>query len=500
MLPVLLALLTAPAYAAEPWEDTDLTAEGFANAAALDDGARTTYTAAGEDACVTLSRADGIAALYLEFDRVPAPWTLTDPASGQTVAAGENAFLHEFVDVTALLGAPAGSLELRFPADTVIADIYAFPQGELPDWVQVWQPPLEEADLLLFSSHSDDEQLFFAGLLPYYAVERGLDVQVAYVVQHFEALGVQEHRRPHEQLDGLWTVGVRAYPIISDFPDLFSEGKTHEAALAQALANYAAVGNDYDDFAGYLTACIRRCKPLVIASHDWNGEYGHGTHVLCADAVAAAIEAAADLSQYPESAGYGAWRPEKTYLHLYEENPLVMDLDTPYESLGGKTPFQVTQDGFACHKSQHWTWFYEWIYGSDASPITMASQIRYYSPCEYGLFDTQVGPDVAGGDMFENVETYAQRRARAEAEEAARLQAEEEARRAAREEAARLQAEEEARLQAEEDALFAEEAQEAAALRAAAQSPFGAVLAVLCPVCALLAVWLFLKKRRAKSK
>lgn len=494
MLPVLAALaaiLVVPAFAAQPWEDTTLTAEGFANAGALGDGARSTYTAAGEDACITLSRADGIASLYLEFDRVPAPWTLTEPGSGQTVAAGENAFLHEYVDVAALLGAPAQTLELRFPAGTALADVYAFPQGELPDWVQTWQPPLSEADLLLISSHSDDEQLFFAGLLPYYAVERGLGVQVAYVVQHFEAMGVQEHRRPHEQLDGLWTAGVRAYPIISDFPDLFSEGKMHESALSQALAAYAGAGCDYNDFAGYLTACIRRCKPLVVVSHDWNGEYGHGTHVLCADAVSAAIEAAADASQYPESAAYGVWRPEKTYLHLYAENPVVMDWDTPYESLGGKTPFEVTQDGFACHKSQHWTWFYEWIYGTDAAPITQASQIRHYSPCLYGLFDTQVGPDAAGGDLFENVETYPQRRARAAAEEEARRQAEAEAQRAAAEEEARLQAEAEAQRAAAEEAA-----------RAAAQTQRRALLctalAVLCAACVLSAVCILARRRRGR--
>ena len=71
-------------------------------------------------------------------------------------------------------------------------------EGELPDWVQTWEPPCTEADLLLISSHSDDEQLFFAGILPYYAVERQMEVQVAYVVQHFEVYGTQEHRRPHE--------------------------------------------------------------------------------------------------------------------------------------------------------------------------------------------------------------------------------------------------------------------------------------------------------------
>ena len=67
---------------------------------------------------------------------------------------------------------------------------------------------------------------------------------------------------------------------------------------------------------------------------------------------------------------------EKLYLHLYEENPVTLDLDTPLDSLGGRTPFQVTQEGFACHKSQHWTWFYKWLYGAKDRPITRAADIR----------------------------------------------------------------------------------------------------------------------------
>lgn len=393
------------------YTDATITAKGF-DAAVLLDANRTTYTAA-KDGEVTVSRKDGVAQLYIEFDRIPAAWSAHDPASGKTVACGQNGFLHEYVDVKALFGNTPKTLVLQFEKETSIADVYAFSAGALPDFVQRWDAPLDKADILLLSSHSDDEQLFFAGMLPYYAVERGLQVQVAYVVQHFEANGVKEHRRPHEQLDGLWTVGVRHYPVMSDFPDLYAESKDRETAFAQAERVFENAGVTYDDFKAYITTCLRRFKPLVVVSHDVNGEYGHGTHVLAAAALTEAIQAAPKAKEYPESAKtYGTWQVEKTYLHLYEKNKITMDWDTPYESLGGKTPFEVTQDGFGCHKSQHWTWFYGWIYGK-GTPIKKAADIKSYSPCEYGLYQTTVGKDKKGGDFMENVTSYEERRQQA---------------------------------------------------------------------------------------
>ena len=96
------------------------------------------------------------------------------------------------------------------------------------------------------------------------------------------------------------------------------------------------------------------------------------------------------------------WDTPKAYIHLWQENEIIMNWDIPLEKFGGKTAFQVTQDGFMCHKSQHWTWFYGWIYGP-ANNITKASEILTYSPCRYGLFRSTVGADVKGGDMFENI-------------------------------------------------------------------------------------------------
>lgn len=101
------------------------------------------------------------------------------------------------------------------------------------------------------------------------------------------------------------------------------------------------------------------------------------------------------------------------------------------------------------------------MYGTEGNPITKASQITRYSPCLYGLYDTQVGADVTGGDFFEHIVTYEERAA----EEAARKEAAEEAARAAEarkaeEEAARkaLQKEQEAEARAAEEAALQEQA------------------------------------------
>ncbi len=437
------------------YKEATVEAEGFKYPGNICDGDRNTYSGSNEECVVTVSRSDGIGALYIEFDRLPQTWTLTNPASGVSVTCGENTFLHEFVDVAALFEELPETLVMRFDAGTAVAEIYVFSDGEMPEWVQVWQPPCEEADLLLISSHSDDEQLFFSGILPYYAGERGAKVQVAYVVQHFEANNVQNHQRPHEQLDGLWKVGVRNYPVMSEFPDLYAESKDREVAFAQAVAVYEAAGITYDDFVSYITECLRRFKPLVVVSHDLDGEYGHGTHVLCASALTESIEYAADASKYPDSAKqYGPWEVEKLYLHLYEENSIVMDFDMPLEKFGGKTAFEVSQEGFACHESQHWTWFYKWIYGTAERPIKKATDIRSYSPCLYGLYYTRVGLDTEGGDFLENIETYEERALAKERELEAQRAAEEEAAAKAKE-AAREQEEMERLKQQQEEETIA---------------------------------------------
>lgn len=382
------------------FDGSEISAVGVDAVNLLTDSDEVTPANAQPNASITLSRDDGIGFVYIIFDKIPGEWTLSRSDGSGAVSCGVNNFLHEYVPVSELLDGKANEIVLSFPNGASIAEIYVFSPGEVPEWVQRWEVPYENgADLLMFSSHSDDEQLFFAGVLPYYAGERELRVQVVYIVSHFDT-----HERPHEQLNGLWTVGVRAYPIISDFPDLYSESRDG------ALEAFASYGIEYEDFVEYVTENIRRFKPLVVVSHDLNGEYGHGTHILCSSVICDAADGANDPSFFADSAVlYGTWKPEKIYFHLYSEAQITLDLDSPLEKFGGKSAFRVTQDGFACHTSQHWTWFNRWIYGTADFPITRADQIDTYSPMYYGLYFTSVGSDTLGGDFFENVVPYDER-------------------------------------------------------------------------------------------
>jgi len=383
---------------AADYSKTTLSAEGFDYPQYLSDSSEATYAdSEGSSASyIDITNPEGIAHLYVVFDKIYGEWTLTDIETKVSKTVGKNSFLHEYIDVASLFGSTPKSLRLSFDRSAYVTDVYGFTSGSLPEWVQIWSPPLEKADILLLSSHSDDEQLFFAGILPYYGSERKADVQVVYLISHFDT-----HSRPHEQLNGLWTVGIRNYPIISDFPDLYSE------SLDGAVDAFEAQGYTYDDFTSYIVENIRRFKPQVLITHDIEGEYGHGTHIYCTDVVINSIESIPDESFCPESAEkYGTWDVPKTYFHLYGENQITMNWDTPLESFGGKTAFEMTVEGFACHKSQHWTWFNDWIHGTEEAPVTKATDIKDYSPCNYGLYRTTVGADTVGGDFLENIVLY----------------------------------------------------------------------------------------------
>ncbi|MBQ7599583.1 MAG: PIG-L family deacetylase [Clostridia bacterium] len=433
ILGLALAILLSAGIMADnaEYSGTNIWAYGLENAYYITDGNNNTYTLS-QGATVTVTRSGGLSGLYLVFDYPPQTWTVTDSSTGESLECGINGFLHEYVSLDAFGHMPE-EVTIALPEGALISEIYGFGPGDLPDWVQVWEPMLDGCDLLMLSSHSDDEQLFFAGVLPIYAGEKGLRVQVVYLVNHFDT-----HMRQHEQLDGLWEVGVRNYPLISSFPDLYSE------SYDGALDAYSAYGYTYDDFCRFITECLRRFRPLVVMTHDFNGEYGHGTHIVCASALKDSLDFAKDPSAFPESAAeYGTWTVEKTYIHLYPENQIWLDLDSPLEKFGGLTAFQVTQKGFRHHVSQHWTWFYDWIYG-EGDWITSSQQISTYTPRQYGLFRSEVGPDTGKNDFFENVRTYAAR------EEEQRLEEERQAEESRRLEEESRQLEEQQKQEAEE--------------------------------------------------
>ena len=377
--------------------NTEFSGTGFASFEFLKDGDTKNYASSTADAEITLKNSSGIGSLYLLFDLEYGTYTITDNDTGVTITAGEQGFLHEYI----ALNNTTTSVTIRFSSGKVrLSELYVFSTGSAPDFVQVWDAPLEgKADLVLFAAHGDDEQLFFAGLLPYYAQEVGCAVQVVYMTDHRNLTNA----RTHEMLNGLWSVGVRAYPVFGGFADFLIEDKQG------TYDEYAKLGVTEEMLQSYVVEQIRRFKPQVAVGHDLNGEYNHGMHMVYTDLLIKALDLTDDPAVFPESAQkWGTWDIPKLYLHLYEENPIVMDWDKPMENLNGMSAFQVTQKyGYPCHKSQQWTWFTKWING-DSGQITKASQIATYNPCKYGLYRTLVGADVQKNDFLENIVTYAE--------------------------------------------------------------------------------------------
>lgn len=469
-----MAALPGAASAQQLTEGVSVTLSDGQSPVKLTDDSISTYVTLAGSSTVTVTSQEEITALYIMWNKVPNPWTYT--ANGAVYTGGEQGFLHEYV----ALDSPSTELVLSIPeGGGEITDLYVFSAGELPDWVQVWEAPLEQADILLFSTHSDDEQLFFAGLLPYYAIEVGAAVQVVYMTQHWDTV-----TRPHEQLNGLWTVGVRNYPVISSFPDdarsLGSTSESRETVLARAQSVY-----DEEEWILFQVQQLRRFQPQVVVGHDLNGEYRHGAHILNSHALIQALELSADASYDPASAQeYGLWDVPKTYFHLYEENQLVMDYDTPCDSMGGLTAFEMSKLGYACHDSQQWTWFTNWI------SVEKAADITTYTPCLFGLYRSTVGLDSEKHDLLENIVLYADQRA---AQEEAERLAEEEAQRLAEEEAQR-QAEEEAQRLAQEAQQLAQQAEQL--VKAQRQATLRSAAIVLAVVIVLALVCILLVRRR----
>ncbi|MDR1571018.1 MAG: hypothetical protein LBS32_00675 [Clostridiales Family XIII bacterium] len=326
----------------------------------------------GGDA-IGIASDEAFAFVYLIWDTPPGAWRFL--AGGATLEMGQNAYLHELVR----LDAPARQAAMLLPAQAGrLCDVYLFRSGELPAWVQQWQPILERADLLALPTHADDEHLFFGGILPTYAGERQLAVQVAYMTNHWG-----ERYRPHELLNGLWTVGVTAYPLIGPFADLY----VSKESLSAAERTYGR-----ESVLEFQVELLRRFKPKVVVGHDLAGEYGHGAHRLNAATLVDALALCGDEAAYPDSAGrWGLWETPKAYLHLYAENGIVMDWNLPLERFGGRTAYEMAVEGFACHRSQ-------------TEYFSVRQDGTWHDCRKFGLVHTLVGPDAAGGDLFENID------------------------------------------------------------------------------------------------
>lgn len=356
---------------------------------------------------ITLTSDEPMTSIYIKWYYAPDPWTLR--INGTDYPQGRKGYVQEYVEIPKEQGEVTSATIVLGQSAERIVDIYAFSQGALPEFVHVWEDPWEEADILLLSTHADDEILFFGGIIPTYADKGNVRIQVAYFTDFFQT----EPYRVQELLDGLWCMGVTHHPQLGEFYDHYSE--SYEEAAGQF---------DYDSSVEYMVRTIRRFKPQVVIGQDFdNGEYGHGGHMWCARALKDALEITADAGSYPASAGtYGTWDVPKAYFHLYPENMIELDARVPLARFGGRTALEVAREAYGLHESQSsWMWFQV----NDGYDPELAEHGDKLNCTKFGLYRSLVGADTGDGDILEHITVYnEQGREVPEAEPAAEAPAE----------------------------------------------------------------------------
>ena len=321
--------------------------------------------------------------LYICFGKMPAQWEVQTLEGGNwvTLLSGGTDYLHAWL----ALPKPVASLRIvatgTKKTTLLLNELFLFGPGEVPDWVQKWEPTGEKADLLVLAAHPDDELLFMGGTIPHYAVALGKKVVACYMTP-------SNTTRSSELLNGLWSMGVRNYPVIGPFGDGYS---------GDLKKGYSRWGGK-DKVRAYVTELLRKYRPDVVVTHDIKGEYGHGAHQVCADVAIWSVEHAADPKVFPKSAEeFGVFDVPKLYLHLYAQNPIVMDWRIPNEALGGRTPLQAAGDAYACHVTQ-----------KNAGTAVIGKDFEVtdegeFSCNRFGLYRTTVGPDTGKNDFLENI-------------------------------------------------------------------------------------------------
>lgn len=327
---------------------------------------------------ITAPEGKPIAGLYVCFGNMPESWEIQTSDDGKdwfTAVPGDTRFLHAYV----ALPQPAQHVRLAVTSEKKTAlrinDLFVLSEGDLPDWVQVWQPTEEKADILFLSTHPDDELIFFGGAIPTYAVEQQRKVVVAYFSR-------SNTTRSSELLNGLWHMGVRTYPVIGNFKDSYAKN---------LKAAYKSAGGK-DKVNEWIVGLYRQYKPEVVVTQDTNGEYGHKQHMMIADAAQNCIALAANEDEFTASTiAYGTWQVKKLYLHLYPENQITFDWTVPLKSMNGATGIELAEEAYTLHKTQA------------SSGMSVTETGTKYDNRVFGLAFTTVGEDVRKDDFLENI-------------------------------------------------------------------------------------------------
>ena len=322
---------------------------------------------------VTIPQAAGATLMTIEWKVIPDSFTVELYGDGNQLISSETLSTGRYADWVALTEAVRTAMITPFGAEVGISTLRVYGQTYSRHAVQQWEDVPEKIDMLVVSTHQDDELLFLGGTIPYYCWRDDVTLAVMYMTDCGRV-------RMREALDGLWTAGLRSYPITLGMEDKYSLNRD------QAGGRWRKYEPDV-----LVVRALRRYKPEVIVCQDFNGEYGHGQHQYTVQLLADCLKLANDPTFDPQSvAQWGVWQVKKMYSHLYAENRIIMKWDQPLDSTGVITPMFLAKEAYDKHRTQQ-------------ASFSMEYHGELYDNTIFGLYYSAVGPDVEKNDFMENV-------------------------------------------------------------------------------------------------
>ena len=322
---------------------------------------------------VTIPEAADATLMTIEWKVIPDSFTVELYGDGNRLISSDIRETGRYVDWVALTREVRTVTVAPVGEEAGISTLRVYGQTYSRHAVQQWEDIPEKIDILAVSTHQDDEFLFLGGTIPYYSWRDDVTLAVMYMTDG-------GRMRMREALEGLWTAGLRYYPITLGMEDKYSLNRD------QAGGRW----KKYDP-AALVVRALRRYKPEVIVCQDFNGEYGHGQHQYTVQLLSECLALANDPTFDPASAAqYGVWQVKKMYSHLYPENQIRMKWDQPLDSTGVITPMFLAKEAYDKHRTQQ-------------ASFSMEYHGELYDNTMFGLYYSAVGPDVEKNDFMENV-------------------------------------------------------------------------------------------------
>lgn len=355
--------------------------------ALTDPSVRNYWKPASADSKVTITLKNGAVTdgIYISWYTEESVFTLTAYDShGNIVTVCKNGDKYDGYSCFYPLDEATRRVEIAMPANPAEKDygivyLELSEKGKDSPGLMKWENPASSCDLLVAATHQDDEFIFMGGVIPKY-LDAGYSVALAYT-------SVCGRLRVEEGLRGVWASGIRSYPDFIGYPDMGRKETFDEAA---------GVWGGLDAVVKSYVRELRMRKPVVVVTHDENGENYHNSHKVTAAALKQAVVSAADPSYDPESAEkYGVWQVSKLYLHLYRKNQIRLNYSTPLPRYGGKTAYEAAMAAYDCHPSQHAWYMLDW------AAIQPGAK---YDNRLFGCYYSAVGYDDV--DLFCNTPVY----------------------------------------------------------------------------------------------